>query len=488
MQEELKKNDMDRLIFFMEFGEWNKAKKLCDKLLEIEYKNAELYLIKLMIKCRTTEREKIVLLNQPLEENKLYKAACRYGDKALNKELLKYAELQKVKKETFKMTGQKVFAGGMIFLAIALLVAPFLGHEILRSDSINYEIWASIYVIYDLLFIFEIIVLLILTLVLLLIPLRKNKLYEQFVKANSKLTLNKRLTILKKNALKKKEKTHRLTGICLKYILPVFLFLTVGLIVLDVIVIPLSKYKSAMEKIEAGDLSSGCAELVDLGNYKKAREELARLSINSKIEIIENAKVGDIVYFGTYEQDGNQSNGAEVMEWLVLEKQDDRILVLNKYIIDKIPMGEGVRDTPFSWESSPVREWLNIYFFKQAFSAKEQTMIPEVELSNESYTDETLIEQEMVGENTVDRVFLLSSKEVEKYLPEGKQARFTKINRDFNFYYGSYYLRTSLSKYSEFFKDYDVKFYKVDEYGIVNREGRYDEGVRPAMWIDISKA
>lgn len=44
---------------------------------------------------------------------------------------------------------------------------------------------------------------------------------------------------------------------------------------------------------------------------------------------IRSAEVGDIVTFGTYEQDSGTSNSKEDIEWLVLAKENNRILVIS---------------------------------------------------------------------------------------------------------------------------------------------------------------
>ena len=41
--------------------------------------------------------------------------------------------------------------------------------------------------------------------------------------------------------------------------------------------------------------------------------------------------VGDIITFGHYEQDNNLDNGAEPIEWIVLDVQDGKALLLSKY-------------------------------------------------------------------------------------------------------------------------------------------------------------
>ena len=40
-------------------------------------------------------------------------------------------------------------------------------------------------------------------------------------------------------------------------------------------------------------------------------------------------KRGDVITMGTYEQDGNTKNGAEPIEWMILDEKDDRLLVIS---------------------------------------------------------------------------------------------------------------------------------------------------------------
>jgi uncharacterized repeat protein (TIGR02543 family) len=66
--------------------------------------------------------------------------------------------------------------------------------------------------------------------------------------------------------------------------------------------------------------------------------------------------------FGTYEQDNNLANGAEDIEWLVLEKKDGKALLLSKYALVTKPYNE--EDTDVTWESCTLRSWLNGEFYK----------------------------------------------------------------------------------------------------------------------------
>ena len=55
-----------------------------------------------------------------------------------------------------------------------------------------------------------------------------------------------------------------------------------------------------------------------------------------RINKIKTANVGDIIVFGTYEQDNNISNGKENIKWLVLAKENNRVLVISDKALDSV--------------------------------------------------------------------------------------------------------------------------------------------------------
>mgnify|MGYP003296002624 CR=1 FL=1 len=133
-------------------------------------------------------------------------------------------------------------------------------------------------------------------------------------------------------------------------------------------------------------------------------------SQNGSIDI-NNIEVGSYIKFGSYEQDNNYSNGKEDIEWLVLAKEDNRILVVSKYAL-----GSRVYHTKeenVSWETCAVRQWLNGEFVNNAFSTKEQAMIPTVTVSDTNNP----VHNTNPGNSTRDKVFLLSISEVSRYFP-----------------------------------------------------------------------
>ena len=120
-----------------------------------------------------------------------------------------------------------------------------------------------------------------------------------------------------------------------------------------------------------------------------------------------NVKKGDIIKFGTYEQDKNYTNGKEPIEWIVLEKKAGRILVVSKYALDTLPINKEYKKVS-TWKDTTIRKWLNKSFLNFAFNEAEQKMIAKVTLENfdNSYygTD--------AGDNTKDKIFLLSQFEL----------------------------------------------------------------------------
>lgn len=196
-----------------------------------------------------------------------------------------------------------------------------------------------------------------------------------------------------------------------------------------------------------------------------------------------DVQVGDQVSFGRYEQDGIGDNGTEEISWIVLAREDDRVFLLSTACLDSQPFHD-VIDGYVTWEECALRTWLNEDFCNAAFSETEQKILAWTELvnaDNDYYGTAG-------GENTVDRVFLLSVDEVNEYLTaEQRLATVTEYAKDLECFSnglgrGWWWLR-SPGKYSR-----DACYVgadgKVSVYGyVVHRPGW---AIRPAVWIDLS--
>ncbi|MBQ4528172.1 MAG: hypothetical protein II998_08880 [Clostridia bacterium] len=120
-------------------------------------------------------------------------------------------------------------------------------------------------------------------------------------------------------------------------------------------------------------------------------------------------RVGDYITFGKYEQDNIFDNGKENLEWKIVDIKDGKALLVSKYGLECKPYNN--KRSIVTWESCSLRQWLNNEFFINAFNGSEQAMILTTNVVN---ADNASLGTEG-GNDTLDKVFLLSSGEVEKY-------------------------------------------------------------------------
>lgn len=263
------------------------------------------------------------------------------------------------------------------------------------------------------------------------------------------------------------------------------------------VILPKQRYKKAISLIDAGEYDAAYAILEEIGNteaivankYNRAMEcidaqkyETALMLLNG-LEYKDSVKqyyrllfskvtVGDTIVFGSYELDDNATNGKEGIEWLVLAKEDDTILVISRYGVDwQKYNGE---ETSTSWEKCTLRSWLNHDFFYSAFSEKEQTII----LTTKVSADENPEYNVNPGSDTQDKMFLLSILEADKYFNSNRERTCRFIAQDAWFWW----LRSPGETL-----DNEAN---VDRDGSINKEGAQvnivNILVRPAMWIDLS--
>ena len=133
-------------------------------------------------------------------------------------------------------------------------------------------------------------------------------------------------------------------------------------------------------------------------------------------------QIDSIVQFGHYEQDIDPDNGPEAIEWIVLDydEANHKALLLSLYGLEAKKYNDEY--TGVTWETCTLREWLNNEFLNTAFSAEEQTAIltTEVDNSDGQEFDFTTVyehaEKTSGGNNTQDKIFLLSYAEANRYL------------------------------------------------------------------------
>lgn len=202
--------------------------------------------------------------------------------------------------------------------------------------------------------------------------------------------------------------------------------------------------------------------------YEEAKPQLETLKENIRNEIkdvarqlkefgllkIEKHNIGETIKFDK----GNN-------EWIVLDEQDDKILILRKQL-DGLKEFNGTMGVKTNdWNKSPIKEYLNSKFIDFWFFKEDQLQI--------------------VENSPNGKVFLLSVEEAKKYF-NSDDERVCYFNKDnVGLVVEPWWLRTATNDSS------------VDEFAFVawvNSEGRIVErgtfshkelGVRPAMWISI---
>lgn len=200
----------------------------------------------------------------------------------------------------------------------------------------------------------------------------------------------------------------------------------------------------------------------------------------------------ETISFGKYEQDNNTENGKEAIEWIILKKEGNRTLILSKQILDAqqydpLPDGMTFDQNLKTWETCQLRTWLNTTFINEAFTAEEQKRINEVTIKNPdnpTYNSDG-------GNDTTDKVFLLSIDEIYEYftVPTDRLTTATDYAKSKGLYVGNtgnslWWLRSpGMKNYSAAYIGIGAKTSDA----VFPGGSRVDEtntGVRPALWIN----
>ena len=153
-------------------------------------------------------------------------------------------------------------------------------------------------------------------------------------------------------------------------------------------------------------------------------------------------KQADNIYFGTY----FQSNGStkEPVKWRVLSNGNQQLFLLSDQNLEVFQYHTEQENV--TWETSTIRSWLNGYgassntggssgtdytgdnFLDTAFSTEEQSAIVETTVVNNDNKDDIIYGTDGEGgNNTTDRVFLLSIEETDNrnYFPQFSSSRYS---------------------------------------------------------------
>ena len=138
------------------------------------------------------------------------------------------------------------------------------------------------------------------------------------------------------------------------------------------------------------------------------------------VETVKNAKIGDTIKLGNYDA----GNGKEEIEWLVLDKEGDKALLISKYSLLDKTYNESRTDV--TWETCTLRRWLNDDFLNKAFNDAERALIQTTHVT----ADKNPKSSTNPGNATEDKIYLLSISEAEKYFKSNDAMKCYKSNKN----------------------------------------------------------
>jgi len=445
---------LKRAFMFLEDGEWSNADAYCERVLDLDPENANAYLGKLMTKLRIKKQDQLSNVKDPFDEENAYQKVMRFGDESLKKIVSGYVEHIRARNEiarqeiiyqkaaeTMKSDYQKaaeLFESIPEYLDATILaerchkkvrdcceekkkVRALLSEckKVCAQESkqkkqferinVEKEFWkAECQRLQD----------------------QQNELkkieaetkicnenittmQEELVEYSSKMSL---LGIFAKK--ERKELKHKMEEISKK---------------MD----SFQKKIAGYEKRRGAISTERELEIALIDAQKKLceaeeeekREEMLIQSVKTRKEILREleqygasesllslyqAKEGDCIKFGTYWQAIEPDAEKKAIEWKVLAKEGEKLLLISKRGLDCKPYN--TEDENVTWEISSIRKWLNAEFMQEVFNTVEKELITEIKVKN---TDNKKYKTKG-GKDTQDKIFLLSIEEAEKFFTSDK--------------------------------------------------------------------
>ena len=368
---------LKRAFMFLEDGNWQEADTYCEKVLDQDPENARAYLGKLMAQLHIATKEKLPNCATELTQNDNYQKALRFADDAL------HTMLTEANEQICRRNAKAVYDRAAEIAKNATSMAEFQNAAKMFASIEQFEDAAE----------------------------KREECQQSAEKC--------RLAIVEAD----KERAYNVAMEHMRW----------------------NRYAEALRRLEeitgwkdADELAGVCREKIEV--QKKAQKKIAKYAkivvpavavlviailvisnlvrnstfLKEKKEDFSAAQVGQRIEFGTYEQDSiwddKTTREKDPIRWIVLEKQDDRILVVSSLILDIHSYDESYSDV-VTWEKCSLRRWLNNTFINNAFNATERKLILEAEVPADKHPDCDTDP----GNATTDQIFLLSASEYLKY-------------------------------------------------------------------------
>ncbi|MCL2637296.1 MAG: DUF6273 domain-containing protein [Oscillospiraceae bacterium] len=166
-------------------------------------------------------------------------------------------------------------------------------------------------------------------------------------------------------------------------------------------------------------------------------------------------EIGEIIQLGEF-------------DWRVLDVQDGRALIITENVIENRPYHSPGGD--ITWEHSEIREYLNGEFYENTFTDEEKIRISETVNINRDSQYGTA-----GGNNTTDKLFLLSVEDALVYFIDGSPRKAFNADGD-----ESWWLLRSPGNGSNFVLYVANGFIDSGDGADVSNS---NAGIRPAMWV-----
>lgn len=244
--------------------------------------------------------------------------------------------------------------------------------------------------------------------------------------------------------------------------------LVVALLILVLVGIPRINYNNGIKKMNAGNYADAAESFAKAVPLKDSVQLLSECTA----EILKDTTIGDVVSLGSYDK--------KAISWTVVDSKGTGRLLVSNEIVSHQPynnksgsMKVGTNAYDYNlWSNCSLRTWLNTSFYEDAFDEVGQNIICTTNVVNSVELEFT----KAGGEDTEDKVFILSWGEAKDYL----------CKYDIDILEEHYWLRSpagtnglSASISPETSSGWDIGDKK-------SQELTKGSGVRPAMWVDAS--
>lgn len=475
---------LKRAFMFLEDGEWERADDFCEQVLNIDPECARAYLGKLMADLKVGKQEDLKDQTEPFDSNNNYQKAIRFDDDLKNT-LAGYIENINIRNENARI--ENIYTRAKNIMLTAKAEINYQKAAQLFESIIGYKDAQECYEKAE--------------------TARKDAIYEDGISwmTDSITSCKRAISLLRsipgwkdadkkiieceekikkieveeeieqKKELQSAKKHKIIASIITSVICAIVLVYAIWGKDISQYFTSLNTYKNAIALMEKGDLNQAYYIFKKLDGFKDSNEKAGDIRLSEFFEKSKDIKIGDTIEFGSYEQDNIESTGKEKIKWKVLDIKDGKALVISKNILFFKEYNK--TDSDVTWETCSIRKWLNKDFLNYTFSDSEKALI-----STETVTTEKNAFNISGGNDTKDRIFLLSLSEVERYLKNYYCTPTKYASSAVSFESTEWWLRTPGNTQNRAVYTYGTTIAKGGS--IVSFSSI---GVRPAMWIDLSK-